>query len=134
MKYSYKVTATMGHAFQLMSPCCGTAYCGYHLARGCPALTEAYIERHHAAGMYILKAVKAGHLGSTVVPLSAWQADASSNEKRTNEGLPDLPANIPSNILTPNMFSKYAKVDTDKPDSRPDITLYWKDTSQGRLY
>ncbi len=126
--YNNKLAHRYGRSTTSKCPLCRQPDGGYHLASGCPALSEAYIERHHATGMYILKAIKGGRLGSTVV-----QADVGSNDKRTTEGLPDLPTSVPNNILPPSMIAEYEQADNDKPDSRPDITLYWTEKSHGLL-
>jgi hypothetical protein len=94
------------------------------VASGCPALSEAYIERHHAAGVYILKAIKLGRLGSTVV-----QADVGSSDKLADESLPGLPTDTPNTTLLPSMIRDYEKVNKGKPDSRPDLTLHWTNRS-----
>lgn len=71
-------------------------------------MKESYLARHHAAGMYILDAIRAGDKGGTVI-----QADVGSHRKQLKAGLAPLPSRIPN-----------AHLPTDSATSVPDITLY----------
>jgi len=108
-------------------PLCNEEDGGYHVASGCSALTDMYIARHHAAGTYILKAIRAGELGATVI-----QSDIGSKNKHSKEGLPALPRNIPLNKLPERLQDVLTQAKTSQETtSIPDITLLDKVIKRG---
>jgi ribonuclease HI len=123
--YTNKLAYRYGHTTSPRCPLCKQKDGGYHLASGCPTLRDMYTDRHNAAGLLILKAIRSGMHGNTVV-----QADVGSHDKQTREGLPPLPREIPHSIM-PNTVSEEIMTQINDPDSRPDITLYSTDSTDG---
>jgi hypothetical protein len=96
--YTNKLAYRYGHTTSPRCPLCKQKDGGYHLASGCPTLRDMYTDRHNAAGMLILKAIRSGTQGNTVI-----QADVGSYDKQTREGLPLLPREVPRSITPDTM-------------------------------
>jgi len=131
-----KLAKRYGRSLTSKCPLCKQEDGGFHLASGCPKLTNAYTDRHHAAGTLILNAVRAGSAGTTVI-----QADVGSQDKQIKMGLPPLPHDIPSKYLT-NTAKKHktqqnmggsssSQPGGHPPLSRPDFTLHTEHKTQG---
>jgi len=91
-------------------------------------MTDLYIARHHAAGTYILKAIRAGELGAAVI-----QSDIGSQKKHNKEGLPTLPRDIPINQLPETLHDIFRQHTVDEHvKSIPDITLLDTVTENGQ--
>lgn len=84
-----------------------------------------YTDRHNASGLLILKAVRSGKHGNTVV-----QADVSSQDKQTREGMSPLPREILQAIM-PGSINPEDLAQYNQPDSRPDITMYSTSAQDG---
>lgn len=130
--YTNKLAKRFGHTATDKCPLCKQPDGGYHLAGGCPKLTESYLARHHAAGAYILEAIRAGAKGGTII-----QADIGSRKKQQKAGLTPLPTHIPTEHLptlrAPNTDKHGSKTEPTRRlatneaiTSIPDITLYEK--------
>jgi len=109
--YTNKLAKRFGHTATDKCPLCKQPDGGYHLAGGCPQLTDSYLARHHAAGMYILEAIKAGSKGGTII-----QADVGNHDKQLRAGITPLPNQISNDHLPINHRPTTSSV--------PDITLY----------
>jgi hypothetical protein len=117
--YTNKLAKRYGHQPTDKCPLCKQPDGGYHLAGGCPQLTESYLARHHAAGMYILAAIQAGSKGGTII-----QADVGNHNKQKATGITPLPSRIPNDHLPTNHDPTATSV--------PDMTLYEK-IKRGRI-
>jgi ribonuclease HI len=123
--YSNKLARRYGHSLNSKCPLCKQEDGGSHIASGCPKLHKAYTERHHAAGTMILKAVRAGSRGTTVI-----QADVGSQEKQARSGLSPLPNDIPVKYLAAKKRDRATAL-ADESRSRPDFTLYSEQQAEG---
>ena len=94
--YNRKLAKRFGQSHSSACPLCGEEDGGMHIASGCkhPMMNKMVIERHHAAGRLIMKAISKGAKGNNICFMDVGSTDKLATARVDTQQQRELPQEI----------------------------------------